>query len=104
MARRLTNYDNLINPAEPNPERYFTYLVNGKIIPAKGLSDEDRVKAEYTIATFNLNHPTLVSCRQTKIITVLSYRASAFPDAEIMQYMAEEGFPSAINYALESVI
>lgn len=100
MVNSEADYDNLINPAEPNPERYFSYLVNGKMIPAKGLSEEDKAKAEYTITIFNLNHPSLMSCRQTKIMSVLSYRQAALDDAEIMQYMEAEGFQTVISYAL----
>lgn len=98
------DYDNLINPADPAPERYFSYLVNGKIIPAKGLSEGEKAKAAYTIEVFNLNHPTLMSCRQTIIKSALSYRKAAIDDTEIKQYMEGEGFPTAIQYALSLAI
>lgn len=32
-VKSASDYVNLINPADPNPERYFSYLVNGKMIP-----------------------------------------------------------------------
>jgi len=94
------DYARLINPADVNPERYFGYLANGEMFPATGLSPEDKAKAEYTIATFNLNHPTLINCRSEKIRTVMSYKSYGFTDNEILTWMQNEGFPSVITYAV----
>lgn len=97
------DYINLINPAELQPERYFTYLVNGKMVPARDINQNDAMKAEYTINIFNLNHPSLISMRHQKIMSVQGYLDASIPENDILEYMKDEGFITAIRFALQNL-
>lgn len=97
------DYVNLINPAVPQPERYFTYLVNGKMVPARDISQNDAMKAEYTINIFNLNHPSLISMRHQKIMSVQEYLHASISEKDILEYMKDEGFITAIRFALQNL-
>lgn len=44
--------------------RYFSYLSDGRIVPAKGLSPTDNAKADYTIKLLALDSPFLEQLRQ----------------------------------------
>jgi len=43
----------------PDCFKFFAYLSNGDIVPALGLSDHEKVCAQYTIEHLNLNSPLL---------------------------------------------
>ncbi|GAB7532039.1 hypothetical protein PS3A_44540 [Pseudomonas sp. 3A(2025)] len=44
--------------------RYFTYLSDGRVVPADGLSPLDAERARYTIDLLNLNSPYLLNLRK----------------------------------------
>ena len=48
------DYALLISPAEENVERFFSYMQNGEIVVAEGLSADDAKRAAFTIKAFNL--------------------------------------------------
>jgi len=100
MVKSPEDYQLLINPVEPSPERYFSYLVNGRMVPAHGLGDEDIRKANYTISVFGLNHPTLVNMRHVVIDCVLAYIAAGFTGKEIRDSMFAKGFQTVVEYAI----
>lgn len=53
-----------ISCRQPDCERYFAYLSNGRVVPARILSAEDRDRAQYTIDLLNLNSLYLVGRRR----------------------------------------
>lgn len=48
----------------PGCRHFFSYLSDGRVVAAKNLTDNDRVRADYTITTLQLNSPYLVDLRQ----------------------------------------
>ncbi len=44
--------------------RFFAYLSDGRVVPAHGLDQTDKSKAEYTIKILNLNSPYLITERR----------------------------------------
>ena len=48
------DYDNIINPVMENPDDFFDYLLNGKIVPKN-----NNEKAKFTIYIFQLNQEGL---------------------------------------------
>ncbi len=49
---------------QPDAARFFAYLSNGLVEPARALDVADQERAEYTIDLLNLNSPFLVSLRR----------------------------------------
>ena len=93
-------YQKLIDPVAQDPHHFFTYMENGMIMPKEGLGEEERKMAEFTIDTFNLQHPTLLNRRENIIRMVKSYRQGGLSNEDILQCVGDYGFPSAVNYAL----
>lgn len=48
----------------PDCSKFFAYLSNGNVVPAIGLSEQDKTRAQYTIDQLNLNNPTLQLLRK----------------------------------------
>ncbi len=63
---KLNKYDAalFISCHEPECAKFFTYLSDGRCVPHKALTLEDKARAKYTIACLNLNSPFLVAHRQ----------------------------------------
>ena len=95
------DYAKLIDPVAQDPHHFFTYMENGRIIPKQELSDEEREMAEFTIATFNLQHPSLLNKREEIIRMVRSYKQGGMDEEDILACVEFYGFPSAIEYALK---
>lgn len=53
-----------ISPHWPDCRRFFTYLSDGRVVPASGLTSQERDQSQYTIDILNLNSPFLVTRRQ----------------------------------------
>lgn len=49
---------------QPDCARFFTYLSNGRVVPADGLSPQEEDRAQYTIDLLNLNSPYLLVLRE----------------------------------------
>jgi uncharacterized protein (TIGR02646 family) len=49
---------------QPNCPRFFSYVSDGRVVPARGLSPQDTDKANYTITLLNLNSPYLMTRRR----------------------------------------
>lgn len=58
------NMQSFIHPHRPDCRRFFSYLSDGRVVPANGLSHVEHGQAQYTIDTLNLNSPFLVTRRQ----------------------------------------
>jgi uncharacterized protein (TIGR02646 family) len=48
----------------PNCSQFFAYLSDGTVVPALGLSEQDKARAQYTIDQLNLNSHVLQLLRQ----------------------------------------
>ena len=94
-------YRKLIDPVAQDPHHFFTYMENGWIIPKAGLNDAEKEMAEYTIETFNLQHPSLLNKREEIIRLVKSYKQGGLADADILACVVTFGFPSVVEYALK---
>ncbi|MCO7625874.1 TIGR02646 family protein [Pseudomonas fluorescens] len=49
-----------VSPHQPDCRRFFTYLSDGRVVPADGLEKRDEDRAQYTIDLLNLNSPFLL--------------------------------------------
>jgi uncharacterized protein (TIGR02646 family) len=54
-----------ISCQQTNCHMFFSYLSDGRVVPAQALSVDDNAKAQYTIDLLNLNSPYLVTLRQS---------------------------------------
>lgn len=99
---KTDDYEKIVNPADPNPERFFSYMGNGEMVPADGLSHADEAKAKFTIQIFNLNHPSLKSRRLAAMNMVRDY--GRLPKATIKSCMKGSGFPTAVDYAMDNML
>lgn len=92
--------ERLINPIEEDAASFFQYVSTGKMIPAEGLTDDERQRAQYTIEMFNLNESGLMDRRKS----ILNNDISAYnglSDEDVLQYLQELGFPSVIEQLLK---
>lgn len=58
------DFNRFISPNQPDCRRFFTYLSDGRVVPADEPGSSDRDRAQYTIETLNLNSPFLVTLRR----------------------------------------
>jgi len=49
---------------QPDCARYFAYLSDGRVVPSQNLAAHEQDRAQYTIATLNLNSPYLLTRRR----------------------------------------
>ncbi len=63
---KMTAYDEarFVSCRDPECERFFAYLSDGRVIPQDDLLGADRERAQYTINLLNLNSPYLVVRRR----------------------------------------
>lgn len=92
--------EKLINPVFEDAQRFFKYELSGKIIPAEGLSEEEKEKAGFTIAAFNLNESSLVD-RRKKIINMDIRSFEGLSDEDVLAVLLPEGFGSVVEQLLE---
>jgi len=98
--KQRSDYTKLINPVTEDPHHFLTYMDAGIVRPQEAISPDDIQKANYTIETFNLNHPLLVEKKRIAIMYVRKYKEYGLTDAEIKDCMKDYGFPSVVEYAL----
>lgn len=53
-----------VSPHQADCARFFTYLSDGRVVPAAGLDATDTERARYTIDLLNLNSPYLLTQRR----------------------------------------
>lgn len=95
---KKADYALLISPVESDVERFFSYMENGEIVVAKGLSAQDAKRAAFTIKMFNLTDPGLTS-RRASVIKAINDCAGLSPE-EIRIALQELGFRTVIEYAI----
>ncbi len=99
-AGRVTSVaDNnkLIDPVTEDPEHFFRYMINGQIAAKLNLTDTEKERADFTISTFNLNHPGLIERRMVLIETVRNYLKNGLDEQTIKSCLQGQGFPSVVN-------
>ena len=92
------DYSKLINPTEDEPHDFFTYMNNGSIIARRGLSKQDKERAEYTIEVFNLNHQSLIDKRKNAIMYASNYMKCNMNVGDIVASMSNIGLVSVLEY------
>ncbi len=63
-SQALVNMQKFIHPYCSDCRRFFSYLSDGRVVPADDLSSVEHDQAKYTIGTLNLNSPFLVTRRK----------------------------------------
>lgn len=94
--RIATDNIKVINPVREDPNRFFRYKVDGRIVSRDTLSEEERDRANYTIDVFNLNEPSLVDRRKE----LLSIDLNAYGNVSLAQlkvWLKDFGFPSVLE-------
>lgn len=92
--------ERLINPIDEDAASFFQYVSTGKKIPAEGLTDDERQRAQYTIDMFNLNDSGLQD-RRKRILNNDISAYNGLSDEEVLQYLQELGFPSVVEQLLK---
>lgn len=100
VATDVADYERLIDPVAEDPCDFLTYLMNGEIVPKRGLRESDRAKAEFTIRAFNLNAPSLQKLRSDLLAEVAN--CPTLSDADIRWAFASQGFVTLVEFALEN--
>lgn len=95
---RKDDYALLISPTEKNVERYFSYMQNGEIVVAKGLSAYEAKRAAFTIKAFNLTDSRLTARRAAVIKSIQDY--NDLSPSDIRAAMQGQGFRSVVESAL----
>ena len=91
--------ERLINPVDEEAARFFYYESTGKMVPAEGLTDEERQQAQYTIDMFNLNEGSLMERRKV-ILNSDPQAYNGLCDEEVLQCLKTLGFPSVVEQLL----
>lgn len=94
--RIATDNIKVINPVREDPNSFFRYKVDGRIVSRDTLSEEERDRANYTIDVFNLNEPSLVYRRKE----LLSIDLNAYGNVSLAQlkvWLKDLGFPSVLE-------
>lgn len=87
-------------PVNENMVDYVEFMFDGTILPLKGLDVNIANRVEETIRVFNLNHKTLKESRRNIIKLIMIYRKEGVENEEIIEYMKDQGFNSAVDWAL----
>lgn len=93
------NHLNLIKMDTDDPELFLEFLVDGNVVPAKGLSSSDRHRAEETIRIFNLNG----SLRKIRETAVKGYMQTAEELADYASEFDEEDWFPLLQDELDQI-
>lgn len=94
--------DNLVKPDTHNPNEFFLYAEDGKVLIREALSEESNYRAEETIRVFNLNMSALANSRQT-LIGRFSDRLSAILKLKESGTMPDEDLEVELNKIKEEI-
>ena len=61
--RGMVDLSRFISCHQPDCQRYFAYLSDGRVVPAGNLNAQEQDRAQYTIDLLNLNSPYLIPRR-----------------------------------------
>ncbi len=93
----MADNNELINPVTEDPEHFFRYMINGQISAKLNLTDAEKERADFTISTFNLNHPYLIERRKVLIEMIRNYLKNGLDKQTIKSCLQGQGFPSVVN-------
>lgn len=90
--KKENNYNEelFIKPTELNVEKYFSFEVNGKIIPKAGLNSVETQKVEHTLDVLNLNCNRLTRQRHKIIVEGYEIISELKSDEEINNLISLE--------------
>lgn len=81
--------DLFITPHQINCEKFFYYLSDGEVTPAKNLNESEVARAKYTIKCLNLNSQFLVSQRKYRWDELNDALIKSLSDEEALKRLAE---------------
>lgn len=98
---RLPAYEHqdLIKMDIEDPEKFFMFLADGSVVPAKGLTPQDEHRAKETIRIFNING----SLRQIRETTVKGYLQTAEELAQMAVEFDEEDWLPLLKEELDTI-
>jgi len=100
IVKTKADNEKLINPATEDAAKFFKYEINGKIDIADGLSENDKMRALFTINAFNLNESSLVERRKV-ILNIIMDSYNDLTDEMVLEALAAEGFTSVVEQLLK---
>lgn len=95
--------DEVLNPCLDDPDRFLRFYANGRVEPARGISEADKRRADETIRVFNLNAPSLVE-RRKNVLCAWEWLKNSSSDKinEYVSAILDQGqpFPTAVRHVL----
>lgn len=95
--------DRIFCPVGENMADLIDFTLEGTMIPKKGLEETEYRRVNETIRVFNLNHRTLKDLRKNIISNISDYKSGDLPDDDIRTAMEGSGFPTLVNWALNTI-
>lgn len=92
-------YENIYNPVTDDLDGVFRFSTDGEIEPVNS-SDQ---KAKTTISVFNLNEQSLRERRRICMEYARNLSSNGFTKDDVLAYLRNSGFISAISYELEQL-
>lgn len=102
-VKSVPDYDCIINPSEEAPHHYFCYSADGCICARSGLTIDERKRAIFTIAAFNLCHPSLVAERSSIFAMVTDMKNGGCTPQEILDCLSGNSYPSVVEYCCNEI-
>lgn len=97
-VRNKEDYQNLIDPVHEDPHQYFSYLMDGEMVPRAGLTEEERWKALFTIDCFCLNNMVLKQGRCDVIEAIRNLKNGSCDRDDIIDCLKDYNYPSVLEY------
>ncbi len=94
----LEFYSMLINPVIEDPQSFFQYTTDGRIMPRYDISEDNKERALFTIEVFKLNHGYLCNRRRGIMSLVNDY--SDLSGDVVRECCHDFGFPSVVDFVL----
>jgi len=87
VLKRSNNFDEalFIKPTDPNCGQYFSFELDGAVMPHPCLNPPDAAKAEYTLEVLNLNCLRLKRLREDTIILLYQIISELQHDTEALK-------------------
>lgn len=95
---KKTDYQDIINPVDEDPQSFFEYMLDGTIIPKRDFEEGDpqRKRAERTIELFNLNETSLREERKVHLTQIIYYLKGGLTEDDILD--SDKKFPSLTEF------
>lgn len=97
-VKRKEDYLMVVDPVYEDPHQYFSYLLDGAIVPKAELNEKEKQKAQYTIDCFCLNNIALKQGRCDVIEAIKSLKNGDCSSNDILNYLSDYNYPSVLEY------